>query len=62
MADQAPNTNCAPLVCDKLKAGTIYIINSFQSLDVALGLEYLHGKGIIHGDLKVVRLRVSLAS
>jgi serine/threonine protein kinase len=29
-----------------------------QSLDVALGLEYLHGEGIIHGDLKAVRLQM----
>jgi serine/threonine protein kinase len=37
-------------------------MNSLQSLDVALGLEYLHGENIIHGDLKGVRLRLSLAS
>ena len=36
-------------------------MNSLQSLDVALGLEYLHGENIIHGDLKGVRLRLSLA-
>jgi len=29
------------------------------SLDVALGMEYLHGEGIIHGDLKAVNILVS---
>jgi len=29
------------------------------SLDVALGLEYLHGEGIVHGDLKGVNILVS---
>jgi len=29
------------------------------SLDVALGLEYLHGENIIHGDLKAVNILVS---
>jgi len=32
------------------------------SLDVALGLEYLHGENIIHGDLKGFRHRGELAS
>jgi len=29
------------------------------ALDVALGMEYLHGEGIIHGDLKAVNILVS---
>ena len=62
LADRAPNTDCIPLVCDKLKAKHDIHYEWFpQSLDVALGLEYLHGEGIIHGELKAVRLRVPLA-
>jgi serine/threonine protein kinase len=36
-------------------------MNGLQSLDVALGLEYLHGEGIVHGDLKAVRFGLLLA-
>jgi serine/threonine protein kinase len=62
LADRAPNTDCVPLVCNKLKVRHGIHYEWFaQSLDVALGLEYLHGEGIIHGDLKAVRPRLSLA-
>jgi serine/threonine protein kinase len=57
LADRAPNTNCVPLVCNKLKVRhSIHYEWFAQSLDIALGLEYLHGESIIHGDLKAVCL------
>ena len=63
LAHRAPNTNCVPLVSNRLQTrnGIRYEWLP-QSLDVAMGLEYLHGEGIIHGDLKAVRLRLPLAS
>ena len=62
LADQAPNTDCVPLVCNELKVRHGIHYEWFaQSLDVALGLEYLHGQGIIHGDLKAVCLGLLLA-
>lgn len=55
------NTYCVPLVSSKLKSNRGYATNSFyltQALDVAMGLDYLHDEGIIHGDLNLVRLRL----
>jgi serine/threonine protein kinase len=38
----------------------VHLEQFVKSLDVALGLEYLHGEGIIHGDLKAVRQSLAL--
>ena len=63
LADRAPTTDCIPLVCDKLKTRHSMHYEWFsQSLDIALGLRYLHREHIIHGDLKAVRSWVLLAS
>ena len=34
-------------------------IRLLQLTDVARGLDYMHGRGMVHGDLKGVRLRKS---
>jgi len=57
LAERAPNTDCVFLVSCIIVFNLGQVCECLvQSLDVAQGLEYLHGvgEGIIHGDIKGV--------
>jgi len=62
--ERAPDADCILLVSRVIKiwhhrTGIMGLL--FQSLDIAQGLEYLHSKNIIHGDLKGVSLLMQMS-
>jgi abelson tyrosine-protein kinase 1 len=50
------------LVSTSHYAFSLLLVICIQLLEIAEAVAYLHGKGVVHGDLRAVRLAVTLSS